>query len=98
MRTTNRMCTSVERVFRPMPDGLYREVILKFINFMNEDGSIRSSKLDEEIFGGLYRVSANLNERSQYGEIMYKFPEQEEPTRLLCIGKEPEDFRYGRHR
>jgi hypothetical protein len=96
VRTTGRMNTSVERHFRPMPGGLYREVILKFINFMNEDGTIRSSKLDEEIFGALYKPAKSDSEQSQYGEIFYKFPEQDKPTRLLCIGKELGDYQYGR--
>lgn len=95
-RTEGRMCTSVEKVFRPLPDGLFREVILHFINFFDEDNTISSSKLDNEIMGGLYRLARNDQEQSQYGEVFYTFPEDDEPVRLLCIGKDYRDFRYGR--
>ena len=94
---TQKMCTSVERVFRPMPDGLFREIILQFINFLNEDRTIRSSKLDKEIPGGLYKIARSDTEISQYGEIMYTFPGDDKPVRLLAIGKDYNDFRYGRH-
>jgi len=95
-RTQGRLCTTVERVFRPLPDGLFREITLHFINFFNEDGSIKSTKLDNEIVGGLYRLAKNDQERSQYGEVFYQFPEGTEPVRLLAIGREYRDYNYGR--
>lgn len=94
-RTQGLMCTSVERVFRPMPDGLFREITLHFINFLNDDRSIRSTKLDKEIPGKLYKLAGSDSEQSQYGEVMYKFPNSDEPVRLLCIGRDYNDFRYG---
>lgn len=93
---TGRMTTSVERVFRPLPNGLYREILLKFINFLNSDGSIQSSKLDGQIEGGLYKPASNDTERSLYGELMYTFPGQDKPVRMLALGKDLADFRYGR--
>ena len=95
-RTQGKMCTSMERVFRPLPNGFYREIFLHFINFMNEDRSVKSSKLDKEVLGGLYRVAGSDREVSQYGEVVYKFPNSEEPVRLLCVGRELSDYRYGR--
>lgn len=95
-RTQLKMCTSMERVFRPLPNGLYREIILHFINFLNEDRSIRSSKLDKEVLGKLYKIAGSDREVSQYGEVSYKFPGDDEPVRLLCIGREMADYRYGR--
>lgn len=94
---TNRMSTSIERVFRPLPGGLYREITLKFINFLNDDGSIKSSKMDgAPIEGGLYKAATNDRDRSTYGEVMYTFPGHDNPTRLLAIGKDFSDYRYGR--
>lgn len=91
------MCTSVERVFRPLPDGLFREIVLHFINFLNDDRTIRSSKLDKEIPGGLYKLASNDTEKSQHGEIMYTFPGASEPVRLLGLGEHYyENQRYGR--
>ncbi len=95
-RTEGRMCTTIERVFRPLPDGTFREIILHFVNFFNEDNTIRSSKLDNEILGGLYKIARNDQEQSQYGEVFYTFPEDDKPVRLLGIGREPRDYRYGR--
>lgn len=95
-RTQQKICTSIERVFRPLPDGLFREITLHFINFMNEDRSIKSSKLDKEIPGGLFRLAKSDGEVSQYGEISYTFPGGDGPVRLLALGKEYRDFTYGR--
>lgn len=95
-RTTGRMATTIERVFRPLPNGLFREITLHFINFLNADGSIRSTKLDKEIPGGLYKIATSDTDRSQYGEVMYQFPGGEKPVRLLCLGRDVGDFRYGR--
>ncbi len=91
------MCTSVEKVFRPLPDGLFQEIILHFINFMNDDRSIRSTKLDKEILGRLYKLARNDTDRSQYGEVWYQFPGGDEPVRLLCLGDNYyQDQHYGR--
>lgn len=80
------MNTSIERVFRRTPEGYFREFWLHFINFIGEDGQIRSSKLDKTIPGGLWKV-AREGERSMYGECDYQFPEQPKPVRLVCFGK-----------
>jgi len=83
-RTLGKMNTTVQRVFRRTPDGLFQEVYLHFLNFLNEDGSLRSSKLDKEVLGKLWRV-ARPGERSGYGEVDHLFPDQAKPTRLLCV-------------
>lgn len=84
-RTLGKMNTTVERVFKRTPDGFFLEVYLHFLNFLNEDGSLKSSKLDKEVVTGkLWRV-ARPGERSGYGEVDYLFPDQAKPTRLLCV-------------
>jgi hypothetical protein len=86
-RTLGKMNTTVERVFRRTPDGFFLEVYLHFLNFLNEDGSLRSSKLDKEVSTGkLWRV-ARPGERSSYGEVDYLFPGQPKAVRLLCVSK-----------
>jgi len=92
---TQRMTTGVERVFRQTFDGLYRELHLHWIHFLNEEGNVVSSKLDKTIKGRLYKI-AGENERSLYGEVEYKFPEQEKPVRLVALAHDREDERYGR--
>jgi hypothetical protein len=81
------MNTKVKRVFRRTPDGFFLEIMLHFLEFLNEDGSLRSSKLDKEVSSGkLWRV-AKAGERSPYGEVDYLFPDQIVPTRLICVSK-----------
>lgn len=92
---TKRMTTGVERVFRPTFDGLYREIYLHWIHFLNEQGEVVASKLDKSIKGRLYKIAKD-GERSQYGEAEYKFPNAEEPVRLVALGLDREDQRYGR--
>lgn len=94
-KRTNRMTTGVERTFRKTFDGLYREVYLHFIHFLDENGNVVSSKLDKAINGRLYKI-AEGNERSQYGEVEYKFPDREEAVRLIALGADRTDTRYGR--
>lgn len=93
---TKRMTTGVERVFRPTREpGFYREIYLHWIHFLNENSEIVSSKLDKSIKGKLYRI-AKGNERSMYGEVEYKFPNAEEPVRLIAIGIDYQNDGYGR--
>jgi len=92
---TKRMTTGVERVFRPTRDGLYREVYLHWIHFMNENSEIVSSKLDKSIKGRLYKI-AKGDERSMYGEVEYKFPNSEEAVRLIALGIDRQNDGYGR--
>lgn len=84
-RTLGKMNTTIERVFKRTPEGLFMEVYLHFLNFLNEDGTLRSSKLDKEVATGkLWRV-ARPGERSSYGEVDYRFPDQPRPIRLICL-------------
>jgi hypothetical protein len=92
---SNRMTTGIERTFRQTQDGLWREVYLHFIHFINDEGKVISSKLDKTILGKLYKV-ANGNERSQYGEVEYTLPGTDKPVRLVALGLDRADTRYGR--
>jgi hypothetical protein len=84
-RALGKMSTMVERVFKRTPDGFFLEVYLHFLNFLNEDGSLRSSKLDREVSTGrLWRV-ARPGERSRDGEVDHLFPGQATKTRLICV-------------
>jgi len=98
-KRSTRMTTGVERVFRPTPhgDGLYRELFLHWIHFLDPATSvIISSKLDKTIEGKLFKI-AGAGERSPYGEVEYKFPNSEEPVRLVALGLDYNDERYGRY-
>lgn len=92
---TGRMTTGIERVFRQTFDGLYREMHLHWIHFLNEEGNVISSKLDKTTKGRLYKIASG-DERSLYGEVEYKFPDQELPVRMVALGYDREDERYGR--
>jgi hypothetical protein len=90
------MTTGIEKVFRPTFDGLYREVLLHFIHFLDENGNVVSSKLDKTLLGKLYKI-AEGDERSQYGEAEYQFPEMDKPVRLVALATDRNDTRYGRY-
>ena len=92
---STKMSTSIERVFRKNPDGLCREILMHYIHFLSEDGKVISSKLDKQINGRLYK-RATLNERSSYGEVEYQFPDEDKPVRLIALGVDYADQRYGR--
>lgn len=90
-----RISTSIERHFKRMPDGLYQEVYLHYINFLNESGGIIKSKLDKTIKGKLYKVAQD-GERSPYGEVDHIFPGTTEPVRLVALAMGYRDQVYGR--
>jgi hypothetical protein len=94
---SKRMTTGIERVFRHLHSGLYREIYLHYIHFLDDSGTILSSKLDKSIEGKLYRRAQNDTERSRHGELEYQFPDEEHPVRMLAMGHDLNDFRYGRH-
>lgn len=94
-KPTGRMTTGVERVFRATFDGLYREILLHWIHHLDAEGNVVRSRLDKSVKGRLYKVATG-DERSQYGEVEYKFPNAEEPVRLVALGLDREDQRYGR--
>lgn len=86
---TNKMSAGIERVYRPIAnkEGVFREIILHWIHFLNPStGEIISSKLDKQIPGKLYKIARD-NERSLYGEVIYKFPDGVE-RRLVGIKEE----------
>lgn len=86
-RALGKMNSSVQRVFRKTKEGFFLEFYLHFINFLNEDGSLRSSKLDRETTTGRLWRPARAGERSSYGEVDYKFPELPHPIRLICVSR-----------
>jgi len=90
---SKRMTTGIERVFRETFDGMYREITLHWIHFLDDNGNILSSKLDKSTPGRLYKL-ANGSERSLYGEIEYKFPDSEKPVRLIALGLDRGGHRY----
>jgi len=92
-RTQKRMNTSIEIVFKKLPDGTCREYMLHFINFLSDDGKIESSKLDKRIPGRLFKIATG-NERSLYGEVEYTFPGEDTPVRLVALGMSPRDQLY----
>lgn len=85
MRTLGRMDTTIERVFQPLNDGTYREITLYLVNFYDQMGTLQSQKINKEVFGPLWK-KAREGDRSFYGEVMHKFPQDTEPTRLVCLG------------
>ena len=93
---TERMTTGIERFFKMLPDGLCREVLHHYIHFLGEDGQIKRSKLDKTIPGKLYK-RANPGERSTYGQVIYTFPDEDEPVLLLALATDYNEMGYGRN-
>ena len=91
-----RMTTGVERVFRATHEqGVYQEVMLHFIHFMDENGNKVRSKLEKQIPGPLYRVvKPGENFRSLHGEVEYEFPDGV-TRRLIALPMTHDDMRYG---
>ncbi|TXH11663.1 MAG: hypothetical protein E6R04_01035 [Spirochaetes bacterium] len=83
-RTLGRMTTCVDRVFRPIGNGLFQEVYMHFIKFVNEDGTTKNMKLSKEEFRGIWREPKG-NEHSREGETTFAFPGDSAPRRLICI-------------
>ncbi len=83
-RTLGRMTTCVDRVFRPIGNGLFQEVYMHFIKFMNEDGTTKNMKLEKEELRGIWR-EPKAGERSREGETTFVFPGDAKPRRLICI-------------
>jgi hypothetical protein len=80
------MTTGIERAFRPIPmhPGLYREILLHWIYFLDPDtGETTGMKLDKQIERGIWKVAVGT-ERSLYGEFVYKFPDGVE-RRLVSV-------------
>jgi hypothetical protein len=83
-RTTGRMTTCIERVFRPIGNGFFREVFMHFIKFMNEDGTTKSMKLEKEEERGVWKEPEG-DERSRIAETTFVFPGDTKPRRLICV-------------
>jgi hypothetical protein len=93
---TQRMTTGIERVFRQTPDpGIYQEVFLHFIHFLDSEGNTTRSKLDKQIVGKLWRVIREGETfGTQYGSVDYEFPDGV-TRRLVGLGTTFEDLTYG---
>lgn len=61
-----RYSTSIERVFRKRPDGLWQEYLNHFVHMTDVSGN-KASKLDKTMMGRVYK-EANANEHSMHGE------------------------------
>jgi len=85
----SKMSSGIERVFRPVRvngyvgNQLYQEVHMHYIHFLNEDGTVRKSKLDRMENGKLWMESTG--QRSLYGECDYAFPDGT-TKRLILLG------------
>lgn len=85
-----KMTTGFERVFRPIKIAgytgpqIYREIYMHYLHFLNEDGTILKSKLDNIIEGKYYKEAINNKERSMLDETEYKFPDGQ-TKRLLAL-------------
>lgn len=86
---TGKMASGIERVFRPIRingyvgNQLYQEVHMHYVHFLNEDGSVRKSKLDRMENGKIWMESTG--QRSLYGECDYAFPDGTK-KRLILLG------------
>lgn len=91
------MATGLERAFRPVRlEGyngppIYREIHMHYLHFLNEDGTVRKSKLDKMIEGRFVTEALNKTDHSTYGEMEYTFPDGQ-TKRLLVLGTDV----YGR--
>jgi hypothetical protein len=89
------MTSGVERVYRraSRTREIYREIYLHWIHWLDENGTIVSSKLDKETKGGLW--IPHPTQRSSQGEASYTFPGDENPTRLIALRGDWDSSRYG---
>lgn len=93
-KRTNKMNTEVLRSFRKTQDGLYREVYMHYLQFLDQEGNVVSSKLDKQIPGRLYKDATDTGERSNCGEVEYEFPNGE-VRRLIALNMDYQDQYYG---
>ena len=84
-----KMASGIERVFRPVHingyvgNQLYQEVFMHYLHFLNENGTVRKSKLDRMENGKIWMESTG--QRSLYGECDYAFPDGT-TKRLILLG------------
>lgn len=80
------LSTSIERVFRHLPSGLYQEFYLFFIHNLDiQSRNILSSKLDKIIVGKLYRKGSS-EERAIFGdEVTFHFPNEEKSSNMIPV-------------
>ncbi len=92
-----KMTTGIERVFRATHEhGIFQEVLLHFIHFMDAEGNKVRSKLDKQVPGQLYQIMKEGEPgRSRHGEVEYEFPDGT-THRLCALAGGWADLRYGR--
>lgn len=78
--------TSMEKIFKHKPSGLYQEYILFFIhNVDSNTGNIVNSILDKVIIGKLYR-KGSITEKALFGnEIKYFIKGERDPINFIPI-------------
>lgn len=97
MQNFHKMNTGIERVFRPTKDpGVYQEVLLHFIHFIDAEGKLIRSKLEKQIPGKLFRELREDEQhyRSTEGKVEYTFPNGETKI-LLGLSMTYGDRHYG---
>lgn len=87
-RTFGRMRTAYKTVFRRLLDGTFLEIRLHLTQFLHDDGTLKSERLEKEEERGIWKLGKE-GERSLIGETLHKFPDQEKPVRLVCIKRGP---------
>lgn len=90
------MTTGIERVFRATrEEGVYQEVLLHFIHFLDSEGNKTRSKLNQSIQGDMYRIIKDGESfRSLHGEVEYEFPDGVK-RRMVALSMTHDDTRYG---
>ena len=72
---SSRMTTGIERHFKPLGNSIFREIVLHFIIFKDENGEVLSSKLDKTIEGNLYKEADQRSLQTNQPKVKYKFPD-----------------------
>ena len=78
--------TSIERIFKHKPNGLYQEFTLFFVHIVDvNSGNILSSRLDRVVPGKMYR-KGTTEERALFGdEIKYFIKGEESPVNFIPV-------------
>lgn len=74
----------IERTFRMVENGIFRELMFYFLHKVNEGGDIVSTKIDKVEHGRLYKI-ARQGERSLYGQYDWILPDGQEVV-LIGLG------------
>lgn len=90
--------TSIEKIFKHKPNGLYQEFTLFFIHTVDmNSGNILSSKLDKVIVGKMYRKGA-ADEQALFGDEIKFFLKGEETPISFIPAINLNELSYRRYR